>query len=298
MDDRALPERGGPPLLGRVLAAARRAPVDAEERLRLEHYSIFVVLGVPAMLAFAVGNLVAGSPPIGWLIVVSGAGLLAGWLAMLRWGRGRVVYRLNFLYYALITAYAAYHGGPGGSYGLWAFSYPLIAFFLFGLREGLAWAMVMLLGVTAAMLWPDGYAYHSGFVLRFATSCAMVVAVTYGYEHLRTVYRRGMEREQEALQREIQERRRTEAEKEALIGELQAALDEVRTLQGLIPICAGCHQIRDDAGFWQRLESYFEDRSDARFSHGLCPDCARRLYPDFVEDPPGDDAADPPPQHA
>jgi len=65
----------------------------------------------------------------------------------------------------------------------------------------------------------------------------------------------------------------------ARVSELQNALDRIRTLHGLIPICAGCKKIRDDQGYWQQVEKYITDRSDAEFSHGLCPECMRDIYP-------------------
>lgn len=77
-------------------------------------------------------------------------------------------------------------------------------------------------------------------------------------------------------------RRRAEQERERLIGELQAAIARIRTLDGLIPICAGCKKIRDDSGYWQEVEAYIEARSEAEFSHGLCPECIRKLYPDYA----------------
>ncbi len=80
------------------------------------------------------------------------------------------------------------------------------------------------------------------------------------------------------VQRDVSERRRTDAEREALIGQLQKALADVRTLSGLLPICFQCKQIRDDRGEWRELEEYLEARSEAQFSHGLCRDCAGRLH--------------------
>lgn len=71
-------------------------------------------------------------------------------------------------------------------------------------------------------------------------------------------------------------------EKEMLIQELKFALAEVTTLQGFIPICANCHNIRNDEGFWEKIEQYIQDRTEAQFSHGICPDCAKELYPEFV----------------
>ena len=74
-----------------------------------------------------------------------------------------------------------------------------------------------------------------------------------------------------------------EAEREKLIKELQYALDNVKTLQGLIPICASCKKIRDDKGFWNQVEGYISQHTDAKFTHGICPDCAKKLYGDFYE---------------
>lgn len=76
-------------------------------------------------------------------------------------------------------------------------------------------------------------------------------------------------------------------ERKRLIRELQQALAEVKTLSGLLPICAGCKKVRDDRGYWTQIESYISARSEASFSHGLCPDCIRRLYPD-VDMTPGE----------
>lgn len=70
----------------------------------------------------------------------------------------------------------------------------------------------------------------------------------------------------------------------AKIGELAAALGEVRTLRGIIPICAGCKKIRNEQGAWTRLEAYIRDHSHAEFSHGLCEECVERLYPEFAEE--------------
>ena len=73
------------------------------------------------------------------------------------------------------------------------------------------------------------------------------------------------------------------AEREALIGELQEALAKVKQLSGFLPICASCKKIRDDKGYWQQIEAYVRDHSEAEFSHGICPDCAQRIYPEYYK---------------
>jgi CheY-like chemotaxis protein len=64
--------------------------------------------------------------------------------------------------------------------------------------------------------------------------------------------------------------------------ELTEALNNVQTLSGLIPICAGCKKIRDDRGYWEQVESYIAKHSDAKFTHGICPECSRKYYPDIA----------------
>jgi len=67
------------------------------------------------------------------------------------------------------------------------------------------------------------------------------------------------------------------------IGDLQDALDHVKTLQGILPICMHCHRIRNDQESWERLEKYITEHSDAQFSHGLCPECLEKYYPEAQE---------------
>jgi hypothetical protein len=67
------------------------------------------------------------------------------------------------------------------------------------------------------------------------------------------------------------------------VDELKASLSKVRLLSGLLPICASCKKIRDDQGYWNQIESYIRDHSEAEFSHGICPDCAKKLYPEFYK---------------
>ncbi len=78
----------------------------------------------------------------------------------------------------------------------------------------------------------------------------------------------------------ITEIRQNEEERERLIEQLKKALNEINTLRGILPICSSCKKIRDDTGYWNQIEYYISIHSDAEFSHGICPDCAEKLYPD------------------
>jgi PAS domain S-box-containing protein len=87
----------------------------------------------------------------------------------------------------------------------------------------------------------------------------------------------------EGLCRNITKRKQTEKEREKLIAELQEALAKVKTLSRLLPICASCKKIRDDKGYWSEIEEYITEHTDTLFSHGMCPDCMKKMYPDFYK---------------
>jgi hypothetical protein len=78
-------------------------------------------------------------------------------------------------------------------------------------------------------------------------------------------------------------RKKEEEERDRLIAELTQALSEIKMLSGLLPICSSCKKIRDDNGYWNQIEAYIKEHSNADFSHGLCPDCAKRLYPELFD---------------
>ena len=86
------------------------------------------------------------------------------------------------------------------------------------------------------------------------------------------------------LKTEMDRRKQREAELRRINEDLQKALREVKVLRGLIPICASCKKIRNDGGFWQQIEEYIGEHSEAEFSHGLCQPCLKKLYPGVYQD--------------
>ena len=87
----------------------------------------------------------------------------------------------------------------------------------------------------------------------------------------------------EMLKIEIMERKAIDEDRKKLVDDLQEALDNIKTLKGLIPICASCKNIRDDKGYWSDLEVYISENSEIEFSHSLCPDCLKKHYPEEYE---------------
>jgi len=117
----------------------------------------------------------------------------------------------------------------------------------------------------------------------------MLQAIDIGVDHY-VVKPVSVEKLERALDKcaEIVEYRRTQkshfVEREKLIADLQKALAEIKTLHGILPICASCKRIRDDKGAWQQLEAYISEHTDSQFSHGLCQECAKRLYPEYYRE--------------
>lgn len=84
------------------------------------------------------------------------------------------------------------------------------------------------------------------------------------------------------LKQEIEIRIKSQKENEELIDRLQKAIEEIKTLRGIVPICASCKRIRDDKGFWNQVEVYVQNHTEAKFTHGICPDCVEKLYPEAI----------------
>jgi DNA-binding response OmpR family regulator len=90
----------------------------------------------------------------------------------------------------------------------------------------------------------------------------------------------GLQLANDQLQQEMTERMHTEQALREKNAELEAALAKVKLLSGLLPICSACKKIRDDKGYWSQVDNYVQEHSEATFSHGLCPDCLKTLYPE------------------
>lgn len=152
------------------------------------------------------------------------------------------------------------------------------AYRIFGLREGQPMNMEEFIkmvhpddrgalnnAIRDALAGSGGYEFDFRVEVRGETKYVQAIG--------RTEFRNGKPVAVRGTVQDITERKRTE-------NELREALARIKTLSGLIPICANCKRIRDDRGYWMRIEKYIEDRSTAEFTHSLCPDCERRLYED------------------
>ena len=112
--------------------------------------------------------------------------------------------------------------------------------------------------------------YSFSFAVRYASVYLALLLLMFVLEKLR-----------EKVQFSLHE---AHVKQKQLVSELQEKISEIRTLQGILPICAGCKKVRNDQGYWQQVERYIQDHSNARISHGICPDCSKKLYPELQEE--------------
>ncbi len=219
------------------------------------------MLSVPAALIFGIVDLLAGRTLEGLfvigIVVVLGIGIVMFQRLQNILMASRIVLACVL---ALLTCVLAIGGGGGYAY-LWLFFYPLAAFFIFGQKEGFFWVLASLL-LSSVFLFTDlgTFQYPLDAAARFVVTYSLVSGLTWGLESTRNRYYSELNDEKESLQR---------------------ALNQVKTLQGLLPICASCKKIRDDKGYWNQLETYLHKHSDAQFTHGCCPECAKVLYSDL-----------------
>jgi len=185
----------------------------------------------------------------------------------------RIIFTVMVCFFGLSAATVS---GTYPTIFVWNALIPVFGFFLWEKKGGLIISMTIL--PAAVFLY---FRYHmSGAdsmplpALSNIISYVVVVAVfTFYYEITRA-------ETEEALKKEINARRQAEEGKGKLIAKLQKALVEVETLSGLLPICASCKKIRDDQGYWNQIEVFLQQHSNARFSHGICPECEKKLYGD------------------
>ncbi len=113
----------------------------------------------------------------------------------------------------------------------------------------------------------------------FTHNKAITAALLLKFENLELLAE--VQRANALLNQDIAERKKAEGERTKLIGDLTEALSKVKTLSGLLPICASCKKIRDDAGYWNQIEAFLRSHAEVEFSHGICPDCFETLYQEF-----------------
>jgi len=193
-------------------------------------------------------------------------------LGIKKWKADLQIYRLGLALLSVIFLYNVSIGAGNETVVYWLYSFPIVFLFFLGKREGCI-ASILFFGILGLLLFNpfslDIYSYSVGFSLRFLTSLLLVTLMAYGLEASREKYGNLL----------IEKNLKLLEEKK----NLEHALGEIKTLTGLIPICANCKKVRNDEGYWQQVEVYVRDHSLADFSHSICPDCIEKLYPTYKQ---------------
>ncbi len=177
------------------------------------------------------------------------------------------------------------NGGVGNTAYVWSFTYPLISLFLTGAVLG-SITTFSLLGV-ASVLFALGprvaflASYAPNLIIRFVAAYITVYLIALVMERVRAMVESRLGESNRRLEESVELLGKANEEKQTLIEDLRRSMDEVSTLKGILPICASCKMIRNDSGYWEQVEEYVRDRSQAEFSHALCPECIGKLYPEM-----------------
>jgi hypothetical protein len=242
-------------------------PVD--ERRKRAYLMLFLLTTLPILFAFVFWRLLIEELTYAPYLLMLAISVGIGVFWVLRYAQHTLLsYRLGVL---IILSLLVYLLASGESYGIayiWFFFHPVAAFFLFGSREGLFWVVLswlLCLLITVVNVGP--YSYQLAIGLRFMVAYTLVSILAYGLEAARQYYYEQLAAEKLAL---------------------EVAMQQVKTLQDLLPICASCKKIRDDKGYWHQVESYIRDHAGVEFSHGICPECRTQLYPMYAKGSAGD----------
>jgi len=229
-----------------------------DERLKRFFISICTAMLVPVALFFGIQDLIMHRFSEGCVVLSIGIILAALTISLNRTRAYRYTIRFFVITLSLLLFYELYIGGGNGAAFLWFYIFPSSITFLLGFREGKYWIIAQVIVISIVIFGKFGHKYPADTSIRFISVYCVVSVLSSTLEVLRKRY----------FDQLVFEKK-----------ELEKAFDEIRVLKGMVPICSSCKKIRDDKGFWTQIESYIKTNSDVEFSHGICPECAARLFP-------------------
>ncbi|MGD9008518.1 MAG: hypothetical protein PVG41_11385 [Desulfobacteraceae bacterium] len=219
--------------------------------------SFCIIICIPIIFLFAINDLKNQRIFEGLAILIILAALILNLIALKYAKKANKFFRISIIVTLLLLSYELAIGGGDGQAYLWFYIFPLAAFNVCERIEGILWVSLSLLISSFLFFVPIVYEYSHTTGLRFIVTYSVISILSFGIEFFRNWY-----------YRELMDKKRN----------LEKALHEVKTLQGLLPICSFCKRIRDDKGYWNQIEAYIHMHSDAVFSHGICPECAEKHY--------------------
>jgi hypothetical protein len=248
-------------LQGKIEKLIGLADLPADERRKRLFLSVCILVSVPMIGIYGLVDWHEGRRAEGSLIITVAVIFLAIVFLLRHLKNIVVAHRFSAgLVFVLLVYELAVGGGEGYAF-LWFYFFPIALFFLFGAKEGAVWVAASL-GIMAAFLFLGlgTYDYGVGVSVRFFLTYGIVAVISFALESSRGHYYSELLNEKRSL---------------------EEVLGQVKTLRGLLPLCSYCKKVRDDQGYWNQIEAYVAEHSHADFSHGICPECARRYYPDM-----------------
>jgi MASE6 len=229
--------------------------VDLKRRRML--VAVIILTFAPQAILFAIFELLGGNIVVGTIVIP---------LAVLAIGfafYSRKIINFNPIAYGLATAllvvvtYEIHVGHADGVVYLWFLLFPVMMFYVFGVRIGAVFVgAALLISMLHVFNFLGQFTYPVSLATRFLTLYVLISVISLAKESTRELYNRRFQEEQEAHFATKQ------------------SLDEISEL---LPICSNCKKIRNDTGYWDNLESYFLEHRDLVFTHGICPDCSDEM---------------------
>ncbi len=253
-------------LLDNLLSCGMPGDSQSPFMRRIRFTNIFVIITVAALLVFSVVNLMS-EQYLGFVFELFSGLLGIFTIIQMRISgnieRAQTLILLNLL---LVMTYLFVSGGIAGTGIFWWFTYPVAAFFIKGRRRGWLWVVIIIVEALVMMLLGKFFNVNVPYsfveLRQFLAAFLVVSIILRHYEVLRDDYEKTIESNMHIL---------------------EEANANIKTLRGLVPICASCKKIRNDKGYWQLVEVYVAEHSEAHFSHGLCEECSRKLYPEYSQ---------------
>jgi hypothetical protein len=243
---------------------------DIEKKRRRTFFVLIGSVGMLILLLFSIIDYLEKDTQELLIDIAMLVVLLFSAVGVFRFNADRLVYCLGLNLLNLAILYNVSIGAGHVVALFWLFPSPVLIFFFLEKKEALASAVLFFFFTTILLLVPSllgTFAYGAELGFRFLMSLVFITIVAYNLESSRRRFSVLLERSNEELS--LQKR------------DLETALSEVKNLSGMLPICSHCKKIRDDKGYWNQIEAYLQDHSDAVFSHSICQECAEKHFPDL-----------------
>jgi hypothetical protein len=243
-----------------------------KQRRHLFFY-LCMAFGIPVIIGFLITDYFEGDTIELIVDGFTGSILVAALLGIRIYGADLLVYRLGLILLSLSFFWGVAIGSGNGTLLYWFYMMPLFFLFFLGKFEGSLGTIIFLTILAILLINPLHlaiYPYDLQISIRFLVSLVFVSIMAYGLEFSRQWFSELLTAAHDKLVTEKKQ--------------LEEALNNIQILRGLLPMCANCKKIRDHQGDWQPVEVYLSQRSEVEFSHGICPECKAKLYPEIYSD--------------